>query len=108
MTEAGIPRDRALRACVSCATQKLKCSGDPNGCRRCLQNAFDCQYPQPRRSAKRAADSHRESSLSRRTRARESTPVYEDGGQRSLLPHPHARLDYPIQSIGRFKANSNW
>ncbi|KAF8861563.1 hypothetical protein BDZ45DRAFT_259372 [Acephala macrosclerotiorum] len=37
-TEAGIPKDRAQRVCSNCAAQKLKCSGDQDGCQRCAQN----------------------------------------------------------------------
>ena len=72
MTEAGIPRYRAQCACSNCAAQKLKCSGDHNGCQRCAQNELVCQYPERKRLPKhRAASSHQVASRYPRKRMRQ-------------------------------------
>ncbi|CZR53658.1 uncharacterized protein PAC_03538 [Phialocephala subalpina] len=58
--EAGIPRDRAQRACSNCAAQKLKCSGDQDGCQRCAQNELVCQYPETKRAPRQRAVNSRQ------------------------------------------------
>ncbi|KAI3327858.1 hypothetical protein HD806DRAFT_337694 [Xylariaceae sp. AK1471] len=36
-------------ACTNCRISKLKCSGEPHGCQRCLTKKIDCRYPSPPR-----------------------------------------------------------
>ncbi|KAI2642336.1 hypothetical protein GGS21DRAFT_300789 [Xylaria nigripes] len=36
-------------ACTKCRISKLKCSGEPDGCQRCLTKNIDCRYPSPSR-----------------------------------------------------------
>lgn len=43
-TEAGIPRRRAIAACLKCRKQKVKCSGQRPQCRRCLLRRETCIY----------------------------------------------------------------
>ncbi len=72
ITEAGIPRDRAQRACLNCAAQKLKCSGE-DGCQRCAQNELVCQYPDTKRASKQRAVKSRQA-ISRHSQRRMQPP----------------------------------
>ncbi|KAL7907555.1 hypothetical protein GGI35DRAFT_470160 [Trichoderma velutinum] len=83
MTEAGIPRDRAQRACLNCAARKLKCSSDPIGCQRCLQNELVCTYPETKRATKRSAETRQGDARSPKTSSTQPTLLYDDGGNES-------------------------
>ncbi|KAI0099194.1 hypothetical protein GGR51DRAFT_397703 [Nemania sp. FL0031] len=37
-------RGQGLKACASCRARKSKCTGEPNGCQRCLSKNIECQY----------------------------------------------------------------
>ncbi|KAH9210428.1 hypothetical protein DL95DRAFT_307997 [Leptodontidium sp. 2 PMI_412] len=39
-----LERRRGRKACLTCHSQKAKCSGDIPRCERCLQRGIDCQY----------------------------------------------------------------
>lgn len=79
ITEAGILRDRTRRACSNCASQKLKCSGEEGGCRRCSQNELSCSYPVSKRDRKRAANLGQESSPLQRRLRQSITTEYGPG-----------------------------
>ncbi|KAI8634288.1 hypothetical protein F5Y19DRAFT_207647 [Xylariaceae sp. FL1651] len=36
-------------ACTNCRISKLKCSGEPHSCQRCLTKKIECRYPSPPR-----------------------------------------------------------
>ncbi|KAE9370798.1 hypothetical protein N431DRAFT_379513 [Stipitochalara longipes BDJ] len=41
-------------ACKACRSRKLKCTGESNGCRRCLSKAITCTYPDPSQRTRRS------------------------------------------------------
>jgi hypothetical protein len=82
-TEAGIPRDRAQQACSNCAVQKLKCSGEHDGCLRCAQNELACQYP-----------------ISKR-RSRKVTRLYQ------TVPRPSQKRDQSLRSAAASQDGSS-
>ncbi|KAH8804505.1 hypothetical protein F5884DRAFT_884007 [Xylogone sp. PMI_703] len=90
VTEAGIPRDRAQRACTHCAAQKLKCSGARDGCQRCAQNNLICQYLNSKRGVKRTASSRETSS---RSSAPRQARYSETPNDQSLFDNQHS----PVQ-----------
>ncbi|KAK0760468.1 hypothetical protein N5P37_006662 [Trichoderma harzianum] len=91
MTEAGIPRDRAQRACLNCAARKLKCSSDPIGCQRCLQNELVCTYPETKRAAKRPAEPRQEDAKARKIVSAQPNHLYDDDRNES----PASERDLP-------------
>ncbi|KAI0549490.1 hypothetical protein F4679DRAFT_263607 [Xylaria curta] len=57
-------------ACTNCRISKLKCSGEPNGCQRCLAKKTDCRYPSPPRG-----NGHKKSQSQSQARARARAPA---------------------------------
>ncbi|KAH8161086.1 hypothetical protein CIB48_g7154 [Xylaria polymorpha] len=78
-------------ACTNCRISKLKCSGEPNGCQRCLAKKTDCRYPSPPRG-----NSHKKSQSQSQARARAPAPTPPETPQfqSSLKPEP-APVDTP-------------
>ncbi|KAI1426372.1 hypothetical protein F5Y12DRAFT_743070 [Xylaria sp. FL1777] len=60
-------------ACTNCRTSKLKCSGEPNGCQRCLTKKINCCYPSPPRGNSHKK-THSQAPLQARARAPAPTP----------------------------------
>ncbi|KAI0972979.1 hypothetical protein F4678DRAFT_34416 [Xylaria arbuscula] len=57
-------------ACTNCRISKLKCSGEPNGCQRCLAKKIDCCYPSPPRG-----NSHKKTQSQAQSQARARAPA---------------------------------
>ncbi|KAI0194726.1 hypothetical protein EV127DRAFT_198750 [Xylaria flabelliformis] len=57
-------------ACTNCRISKLKCSGEPNGCQRCLAKKTECRYPSPPRG-----NGHKKSQSQSHARARPRAPA---------------------------------
>ncbi|KAI0906514.1 hypothetical protein F4824DRAFT_312795 [Ustulina deusta] len=57
-------------ACTNCRISKLKCSGEPHGCQRCLAKKIDCCYPSPPRG-----NSHKKTQSQSRARAPAPVPT---------------------------------
>ncbi|KAI1295134.1 hypothetical protein F5Y03DRAFT_311009 [Xylaria venustula] len=57
-------------ACTNCRISKLKCSGEPNGCQRCLAKKIGCCYPSPPRG-----NGHKKTQSQARTRAPAPAPT---------------------------------
>ncbi|KAI0485601.1 hypothetical protein F4859DRAFT_511797 [Xylaria cf. heliscus] len=63
-------------ACTNCRISKLKCSGEPNGCQRCLSKKIDCRYPSPPRgNSHKKSQSQSQSRSQSQSQARASAPV---------------------------------
>ncbi|KAI8955950.1 hypothetical protein F4801DRAFT_183240 [Xylaria longipes] len=70
-------------ACTNCRISKLKCSGEPGGCQRCLAKKTDCRYPNPPRG-----NSHKKSQSQSQARARAPAPTPPETPQFQPLPKP--------------------
>ncbi|KAI0392438.1 hypothetical protein F5Y17DRAFT_459859 [Xylariaceae sp. FL0594] len=57
-------------ACKSCRTSKLKCSGEPDGCHRCLARKIECCYPSTPRG-----NGHKKNTSSPKIEAATATPT---------------------------------
>lgn len=68
-------------ACVLCRAKKLKCTGQQNGCNRCVSKGLQCQYPAP--SAKGSRSRNNASAKSKA-----STPPKTPRQQHSLAIEP--------------------
>ncbi|KAI0097844.1 hypothetical protein GGR51DRAFT_457864 [Nemania sp. FL0031] len=93
-------------ACTNCRISKLKCSGEPNGCQRCLSKKIDCRYPSPPRGNSHKKSQSRSQSQSQtqaqtqtQTPARApaptppETPQFQPHSRPSSAPHVEATAD---------------
>ncbi|KAI1352811.1 hypothetical protein F5Y01DRAFT_313473 [Xylaria sp. FL0043] len=63
-------------ACTNCRISKLKCSGEPQGCQRCLAKKIDCCYPSPPRgNSHKKSQSQAQSQSQPRAQARAPAPT---------------------------------
>ncbi|RWA13057.1 hypothetical protein EKO27_g2046 [Xylaria grammica] len=72
-------------ACTNCRISKLKCSGEPHGCQRCLSKKIDCRYPSPPRG-----NSHKKAQSQAQSQARARAPA--------PAPTPPETPQFPSQS----------
>ncbi|KAI1195776.1 hypothetical protein F5X97DRAFT_230116 [Nemania serpens] len=72
-------------ACTNCRISKLKCSGEPHGCQRCLAKKTDCRYPSPPRG-----NSHKKSQSQSRgqTQTQASAQAQAQTPARAPVPTP--------------------
>lgn len=72
-------------ACTNCRISKLKCSGEPNGCQRCLAKKIDCRYPSPPRG-----NSHKklQARAQAKAQAQTQTQTYSQSQTRAPVPTP--------------------
>ncbi|KAI0203008.1 hypothetical protein F4808DRAFT_418781 [Astrocystis sublimbata] len=74
-------------ACTNCRTSKLKCSGEPKGCQRCLAKKIDCRYPSPPRGNSHKK-SQSQSKLQSQARAQAAVPTPPETPQLQSHPKP--------------------
>ncbi|OJD36535.1 c6 finger domain-containing protein [Diplodia corticola] len=86
-------------ACTHCRAKKLKCSGDSNGCARCLNKNIECRYPAtgnpppPERSSPSSAASEPASSAPPTEKAAAATAAPDDDVDALMnLDHPSTAL----------------
>ncbi|KAI2628697.1 hypothetical protein GGR54DRAFT_358513 [Hypoxylon sp. NC1633] len=100
-------------ACKSCREKKLKCTGEPAGCKRCKSVNGTCEYPSPTedkrgnrsRRATQSSTPSREPSISTGNLAHQSGPEFQHPSLQSSMPgfestnNDEMNLDFTVPSF---------
>ncbi|KAI1454035.1 hypothetical protein F4805DRAFT_338639 [Annulohypoxylon moriforme] len=94
------PKRKLVRsACKSCRSSKLKCTGEENGCQRCLAKNIDCVYPVNTGSHARKQSTEVRKAAAQSKKNGGTTEPKDTRGARSRRNSPDKTQDYNFSDM---------